>query len=69
MKKQKVENLSQFFLMLSLFFNPFGFDAVQYTLMLWTGSLLKANLIMYFVAALFFGLYLYSRYLYKKSDK
>jgi len=60
------DNLSQLFLMLALFFNPFGFDAVQYSLMLWTGSLWKANFILYCVAAVFFGFYLYLRKLSKK---
>jgi len=60
------DNLSQIFLMLALFFNPFGFDAVQYALMLWTGSLWKANFILYCVAAVFFGFYLYLRKLSKK---
>ena len=60
------DNLSQLFLMLALFFNPFGFDAVQYSLMMWTGSLWKANFILYCVAAVFFGFYLYLRKLSKK---
>jgi len=60
------DNLSQISLMLALFFNPFGFDAVQYSLMLWTGSLWKANFILYCVAAVFFGFYLYLRKLSKK---
>jgi len=51
--------------MLALFFNPFGFDAVQYGLILWTGSLWRANLVMYFIAASFFGLYIYFRRLDK----
>jgi hypothetical protein len=50
----------------ALFFNPFGFDAVQYSLILWTGSLWKANFILYCVAAVFFGFYLYLRKLSKK---
>jgi len=65
-RKTFQDNLSQIFLMLALFFNPFGFDAVQYSLMLWTGSLWKANFILYFVAAVFFGGYLYLRRLSKK---
>jgi len=60
------DNLSQLFLMLALFFNPFGFDAVQYSLILWTGSLWRANFILYCVAAVFFGFYLYLRKLSKK---
>jgi len=65
-KRTFQDNLSQLFLMLALFFNPFGFDAVQYSLMLWTGSLWKANFILYCVAAVFFGFYLYLRKLSKK---
>jgi len=44
-------------LMLGMFFNPFGFDAVQYYLYTLTGSLMKANLILYCISGLFFGLY------------
>jgi hypothetical protein len=65
-KRTFQDNLSQLFLMLALFFNPFGFDAVQYSLMLWTGSLWKANFILYCIAAVFFGFYLYLRKLSKK---
>jgi hypothetical protein len=65
-KRTFQDNLSQLFLMLALFFNPFGFDAVQYSLMLWTGSLWKANFILYCVAAVFFGFYLYLRNISKK---
>jgi len=46
-------------LMLALFFNPFGFDAVQYSLILLTGSLWRANFVLYCIAACFFGLYIY----------
>jgi hypothetical protein len=59
------ENLSQIFLMLALFFNPFGFDAVQYSLILLTGNLWKANFVLYCIAGLFFGLYIYFRRLSK----
>lgn len=61
------ENLSQIFLMLALFFNPFGFDVVQYSLILWTGSLWKANFVLYCIAGFFFGFYFYFRKLSKKS--
>jgi hypothetical protein len=60
------DNLSQIFLMLALFFNPFGFDAVQYSLILLTGSLWKANFVLYCIAGVFFGLYIYFRRLSKK---
>jgi hypothetical protein len=60
------DNLSQIFLMLALFFNPFGFDAVQYSLILLTGSLWKANFVLYCIAGVFFGLYIYFRKLSKE---
>jgi hypothetical protein len=50
------KNLSVKFLMLGMFFNPFGFDIVQYQLFCLTGSLWRANFILYFISALFFGL-------------
>jgi hypothetical protein len=54
-------------LMLALFFNPFGFDAVQYSLILLTGSLWKANFVLYCIAGFFFGWYIYfGRLLNKK---
>jgi hypothetical protein len=65
-KRMFQDNLSQMFLMVALFFNPFGFDAVQYVLILWTGSLWKANFVLYSIAAVFFGLYIYFRRLSKK---
>jgi hypothetical protein len=61
------DNLSQIFLMLALFFNPFGFDVVQYSLILLTGNLWKANFVLYFIAVVFFGLYIYFRRLSKKN--
>ena len=68
--KQKIvdfftKNLSVKFLMLAMFFNPFGFDIVQYQLVCLTGNLWKANLILYFVSVLFFGLSFLSQ---KSSD-
>lgn len=66
-RREFQDNLSQIFLMLALFFNPFGFDAIQYSLILLTGNLWKANLVMYFIAGLFFGLYIYFRRLAKKN--
>ena len=65
-RKTFQDNLSQLFLMIALFFNPFGFDVVQYGLILWTGSLWKANFVLYCIAAVFFGLYIYFRKLSKK---
>lgn len=59
------ENLSVKFLMLGMFFNPFGFDIIQYQLYLITGSLWWANLILYCVSVLCFGLSFYLRKLSK----
>ncbi len=67
LKRNYQDNLSQLFLMLALFFNPFGFDAVQYSLILLTGSLWKANFVLYCIAGFFFGLYIYYRRLSKRN--
>lgn len=45
--------------MIAMFLNPMGFDVVQLALVKLTGSLLRANLVMYFLAVFFFGLYFY----------
>ena len=45
--------------MLGMFVNPMGFDAIQLILIKLTGSLLKANFVLYCLAAFFFGLYFY----------
>jgi hypothetical protein len=65
-RKIFLDNLSQWFLALALFFNPFGFDAVQYMLIKTTGSLWTANFVLYCIAGFFFGLYVIFR---KKSKK
>lgn len=52
-----LENLSTYCLMLGIFFNPFGFDIVQYQLIMLTGNLWYANLSLYCIAGLFFILY------------
>lgn len=43
--------------MAGMFFNPFGFDAIQLLLIKLTGSYGKANLVLYCLAASCFGLY------------
>jgi hypothetical protein len=58
-KQNRLMLLKDMALMIALFFNPFGFDAVQYSLILLTGSLWKANFVLYCIAGLFFGLYIY----------
>lgn len=62
--KKIKNNLPTIFLSLGLFFNPFGFDVVQHFLMKSTGSLWKANFVLYCIAGCFFGL----SYLFRKSD-
>lgn len=55
-------------LALCLFFNPFGFDAVQFYLITLTGSIWRANFALYCIAGLFFGCYiLLSKKLNKKT--
>lgn len=56
MTRQKLATL---FLMLALFFNPLGFDAIQILLMNLTGSYFGANLVLYCLAVFCFGLYFY----------
>ena len=51
--------LATLFLMLGMFFNPFGFDAIQIMLMNLTGSYLGANLVLYCLAGSCFGFYFY----------
>jgi hypothetical protein len=66
LKKVFLENLDVKFLMLGMFFNPFGFDIIQYQLLLLTGSIWYANIILYCISGLCFGLYFYFQ---KRSKK
>lgn len=61
--------LATWSMMIALFFNPFGFDIVQIWLISLTGSLLGANLILYALAAAFFGLSLFFRWRFKMNQK
>lgn len=65
LKRLLTENLSVKFLMLAMFLNPFGFDIVQYQLMCLTGSLWKANFVLYCLAGLSFGLSIFFRKYFK----
>ena len=56
MNKKKIATIC---LMVGMFVNPFGFDALQLMLIQLTGSLLRANFVLYCLAAFFFGLYFY----------
>jgi hypothetical protein len=53
------KKLATICLMTGLFLNPMGFDGIQLILIRLTGSLLRANFVLYCLAALFFGLYFY----------
>ena len=55
--KEKKKRLATVCLMIAMFLNPLGFDAVQMMLIDLTGSLWSANSVMYCLAVLFFGLY------------
>jgi len=55
-------------LMVALFFNPFGFDIIQYWLVSLTGSLWSANFVLYCVAGVFFGLSIFFQYFYKNDQ-
>ena len=57
MKKINRQRMATIFLMIAVFLNPFGYDALQALLIKLTGSFWSANLVLYFLAAFFFGLY------------
>ena len=59
MTEKRRQKLAQACLMIGLFLNPFGFDGIQLSLIKLTGSLLRANFVMYCLAASFFILYFY----------
>ena len=46
-------------LMLSMFFLPFGYDALFMLIMKWTGSYWTTDVIFYFISASFLGSYFY----------
>ena len=56
MNKKKLATVC---LMIGMFLNPMGFDAIQLTLIHITGSLLRANFVLYCLASFFFGLYFF----------
>jgi hypothetical protein len=60
-----LKKLSTICLMLAMFFNPFGFDALFKMTMNWTNSYWITDVIFYCIAALFFGLY----FLFNKKSK
>ena len=52
----------------SAIFQPTWFDIIQYWLVNLTGSLWRANFVMYFIAALFFGLAILLRWQYSRKN-
>jgi hypothetical protein len=68
-KEKRLLFLKDTTLALCLFFNPFGFDVVQYYLLTLTGNIWRANFVLYCIAGLFFGCYIYlSKKVSKKSQ-
>ena len=57
MKKINRQRMATIFLMIAVFLNPFGYDAIQALLIKLTGSFWSANLVLYCLAVFFFGLY------------
>jgi hypothetical protein len=55
--------------LIAMFLNPFGFDAVQYWLINQTGSIYKANFVLYVASASLFGCGIFLRQLSKKYEK
>jgi hypothetical protein len=68
-KKTLLDNLATWCMMIALFFNPFGFDIVQYQLVKLTGSLWGANFVLYCIAGLFFILSMLFRWYSKTAKK
>lgn len=54
-----MEMLKTSFLMLAMFFNPFGFDILFKIVLDWTGSFWKTDIIFYSISILFFLFYVY----------
>jgi hypothetical protein len=65
--KNLTSRLANWSMMIALFFNPLGFDVIQYWLTTITGSLWYANLVMYVMAGLFFGLAILFRWRSRKK--
>jgi hypothetical protein len=60
------ENYLTAILMTAMFFNPFGFDLIFYTILQLTGSYLITSIIFYVISGFLFSLYFY---LSKKNKK
>ena len=63
------QKLATVVLMIAMFFNPFGFDALFKLVMDWTGSYWITDIIFYCVSGLFFGLYILLRKSVKKHKR
>jgi hypothetical protein len=58
---KKNSKASLTFMTIGMFLNPFGYDiAFAYTMSLFGGSFVKADLVFYAIAAMFFGVFLVS---------
>ncbi len=62
-------NAATIALMIAMFFNPFGFDALFALVMKWTGSYWVADGIFYAISILFFLLYTFLSRKDKKYSK
>ena len=62
-------NAATIALMIAMFFNPFGFDALFALVMRWTGSYWVADGIFYAISILFFLLYTFLSQKDKRSGK
>lgn len=63
------QKLATVLLMIAMFFNPFGFDALFKLVMDLTGSYWITDIIFYCVSGLFFGLYILLRKSIKKHKR
>lgn len=64
-RSQFLKNVATACLMLAMFFNPLGFDALFKLVMDWTGSYWTTDLLFYGVSLSFAGLYFF----FKKASK
>lgn len=64
-----VSRLKNIALMLGMFFNPFGFDALFKLVMDWTGSYWITDAIFYCISAMFLGFYFYLSKYFKHDTK
>ena len=68
-RNARLERLAVWCTYIALFFNPLGFDFVQYWLLELTGSIWAANLMLYIIAGVFFVLSSIFRKMKKEPEK